>query len=429
MTLLDIGNEFGDGCSMSAEMFDVIVAGLGAMGSAAVWQFARRGLKVVGIDQFSPPHTFGSSHGHTRIIREAYFEHPVYVPLVQRAYELWHDLETESGQKLFVQTGGLMVGAPDSVVFGGAKRSAETHRLQHEILTAREVTRRFPGITPDENMMAVWEPRAGFLYPEECIRAQLKQALARGCALRCNEKILNWRDDGGEVLVETSAGRYRAKNLVVTAGAWLQQMVPELALPLRIERQILFWFATTEPTSDFRLGHCPVHLWQYGPDQYFYGFPDVGQGVKVALHHQGVTAHPDTVNREVTEAEVRGMREVLARFLPRANGALSSTAVCLYTNTPDGHFLIDRHPNHPRVLVASPCSGHGFKFASAIGEMVCDLVIRGESRFDSPLFHWPRHAIQAGPICDDLGKASAPIFRKDWLLTGSTEPRGRRHAD
>jgi sarcosine oxidase len=366
--------------------FDVIIVGLGAMGSAAAYHLARRGQKVLGLDRFGPPHALGSSHGETRIIREAYFEHPLYVPIVQRAYELWAELEGQAGRQFLRQTGGLMVGPPDGVVVGGARRSAEKHRLIHEVFSAHEVRRRFPALRPADGMLAVWEPRAGILFPELCIEAHLGRARKHGAQLNTEEPALRWEPAGAGVRIITSKGAYQAGQLLLTAGSWLGALLPDLKLPLTVERQILFWFEPKNNPVQFDPDRCPVYLWEYEPRKYFYGFPDLGSGVKVARHHQGEVTAPDSLNRAVSDDEVEVMREIVKRFLPDANGALRSAVVCMYTNTPDEHFLIDRHPEHPQVLIGSPCSGHGFKFSSAIGEILGDLLCAGRSRFDLGLF-------------------------------------------
>ncbi|GDY18959.1 N-methyltryptophan oxidase [Verrucomicrobiota bacterium] len=370
--------------------WDVIVLGLGAMGSATALQLARRGCRVLGFDRFSPPHTQGSTHGESRIIREAYFESPLYVPLVQRAYELWAELERESGARLFVPTGGLMIGPRDSEIVAGARHSAEQHRLPHEILAAPDVRRRFPALQPPDDWLAVWEARAGVLFPERCVEAQLRGATARGAELHVNEPVERWAPDGDGVRVWTARGEYSAGALVITAGAWLGQLAADLRLPLRVERQVLFWFDALANPADFRPDRCPVHIWEYEPGKHFYGLPDVGTGSKLAVHHEGPTVSPDAVDRTLGAAETRKMQSLVRRHLPGLNPAVRSFAVCLYTDTPDQHFLIDRHPEHPQVWLGSPCSGHGFKFASAVGEVLADLALTGRSRMDLELFRLGR---------------------------------------
>ena len=368
---------------------DVIVIGLGAMGSATAYHLARRGQRVLGLDRFSPPHTMGSSHGQTRIIREAYFEHPSYVPIVQRAYVLWDELARAVNAPLLLPTGGLMIGAPDSIVFSGAKRSADTHRLPHEVLSASEVRQRFPALRPSDDMMAVLEPRAGILFPERCIAAHLALAARHGANLRTEEPVVRWIAAGDGVEVTTTKGVYRAGQMILSAGSWARKLLPDLDPPLTIERQVLFWFDPKSAPTLFYAEHFPIHLWQVDAGEgvkFFYGFPDLGEGVKIAGHHQGAAVSPDSVSREVAPAEVDAMRGLLRRYLPQADGPLRSSTVCLYTNTPDEHFWIDRHPAHPQVIIASPCSGHGFKFSSAIGEILGDMVTSGISQFDLSLF-------------------------------------------
>jgi sarcosine oxidase len=358
---------------------DVVVAGLGAMGSAAARTLARRGLRVVGLDRFRPPHTLGSSHGRSRIIREAYFEHPAYVPLVQRAYTLWHELEKESGRPLLRRTGGLMVGPPDGVLIEGARRSARTHGLPHEELSADEIRRRFPGFAPDPGTIGLLEPRAGVLFPEACVQAALDGAERAGAELRTDEEVTGWTGEGHGVRVTSASETWSAAHLVIAVGAWLPRLAPDL--PLAVERQVMYWFAPSAPAL-FAPEVCPIALWEFGAGRLFYTLPDFGDGFKAAIHHDGEATDPDRVRREPTAEDEADIRAALAHFLPAAAGAVREARVCLYTNTPDQHFLIDRHPDHPRVLIVSPCSGHGFKFASAIGEVVADLVTEGGSRFD-----------------------------------------------
>jgi sarcosine oxidase len=371
------------------EIADVIIVGLGAMGSAAAYHLARRGQRVLGLDRFSPPHAMGSSHGQTRIIREAYFEHPSYVPMVQRAYVLWDELAKKADTPLLLQTGGLMIGAPDSIVFAGAKHSAETHRLPHEILSARNVRQRFPALLPGDDMLAVLEPRAGILFPERCIAAHLALAAAHGASLRVEEPVIRWSASDHGVEVVTTKATYHASQMILSAGSWATELLSGLNPPLTVERQVLFWFEPRTAAWQFQAGQCPIHLWQFeesGRTKFFYGFPDLGDGVKVARHHDGATVSPEGVSRIVGPAEVDSMRGLLRRFLPEAEGSLRSAAVCLYTNTPDEHFWIDRHPAHPQVIIASPCSGHGFKFSSVMGEILGDLATDGNCAFDLALF-------------------------------------------
>ncbi|MEO8427972.1 MAG: N-methyl-L-tryptophan oxidase [Verrucomicrobiota bacterium] len=367
-------------------VFDVIVLGLGAMGSASACHLARAGKRVLGLDRFTPPHVFGSSHGQTRIIREAYLEHPAYVPLIQRAYDLWHELESEAGRQLFLRTGGLMIGKPESAVVAGAKRSAEGHNLRHEILSAGEVKQRFPALVPGEEMIAVWEPRAGILFPEACVESHLMLARRYGATLRFNEPVTRWEPDGDGVRVFTADSVFLGSHLVLAAGPWIRSLLFDVNFPFSVERQIQFWFEPCSNHEQFGPERCPIHIWEQGPGGFFYGFPDLGNGVKVARHHEGELTDPEKLRRDVEPEEIDSMRELLRRFLPQAGGALRSTAVCMYTNMPDFHFFIDHHPRHRQVLIVSPCSGHGFKFSSVIGEIVGELIGEGRSRLDLSLF-------------------------------------------
>ncbi len=364
------------------------------MGSATAFHLARRGMRVLGFDRFAPPHTLGSSHGEARIIREAYFENPAYVPLVQRAYRLWSDLEREAGTTLLLRTGGLMIGPPESELVTGARLSAERHALEHEVLSSAEVTRRFPCLTPEADMIAVYEPRAGILFPEDCVRAHLVLARSHGAQIHTHEPLLSWKADGTGVSVTTERTTYNAEWLVIAAGAWTRQLLADLEPPLTVERQVQFWFDPMRAHASFSATCSPVHLWQFDDHQFVYGFPDLGEGVKVARHHGGVSGSPETLNRDVDAEEIADMRSLLRRFLPDADGAFRSASVCLYTNTPDGHFWIDRHPAHANVLIASPCCGHGFKFASVIGEVLADLTTHRNVSFDLSLFRnrWPLEA-------------------------------------
>ncbi len=367
--------------------WDVIIIGLGAMGSAAAFHLADRGLRVLGLDRFRPPHNFGSSHGQTRIIREAYFEGPAYVPLVQHAYNLWEKLEQQVGTRLFLKTGGLMLGRPESIVVSGARKSAETYHLPHEILSASEVTSRFPAIRPASDMIGVLEPRAGILFPERCIAAHLQMAQERGAELRFDEQVARIELADSGVRVISNRDEFSGSQIVLSCGSWLSSLVPELHLSLVVERQIQFWFTTSKPEI-FQPQRCPIHLWEHVPGRFFYGFPDLGNGAKVAGHHEGRIINPDHIDRNVSREEVGAMQKAVKPFLPNLDGPCLSSAVCMYTNTPDGHFLIDFHPDCDRVLLVSPCSGHGFKFSAAIGSVVADLITTRKTTFDLTPFHF-----------------------------------------
>jgi sarcosine oxidase len=357
--------------------YDVAVVGLGAMGSQAVCELASRGRRVIGFDRHRPPHTLGSTHGKTRIIREAYFEEPLYVPIVQRAYELWRRLEQRSGARLLTVTGGLMLGAPDSEVVAGARASALEHGLPFEELSARQVRERFPAYAVPDDHVAVFEPRAGFLEPEPAVEAALGLAAAAGAELRFDDPVLEL----GDGVLRTAVGEYEADRIVLSVGAWLPDLVPELAGSFSVARQPLLWLDPREPEL-FGPERFPIFVWEWEPGWAFYGFPDIGDGFKVAVHHHGERVTAQAVERRLRPEDEETIRGLVRRYFPAGDGALREAAVCLYTNTPDEHFVIDRLPSDERVLVASPCSGHGFKFSPAIGELLADLVTGEEPRFD-----------------------------------------------
>jgi sarcosine oxidase len=372
--------------------YDAVVVGLGAMGCATLFHLARRGLRVLGLEQYEPGHELGSSHGDSRIIRETYFEHPLYVPLVQRARELWRELETSSGKSLMRITGGLMIGPPDGMVVAGTLRSAREHNLPHEVLTPSQVHERFPAFEPAAQLVAVLDPRAGYLDPEACNAAHLQAAHAAGAEARFNEPVLEWSANADAVTVCTRAGTYIATRLVIVAGGWTQGLAPDLRLPLEVERQSVFWFEPNGTTKSYESERFPIYAYEYKPGHICYGFPRLPRGVKASIMHSGKTESvPERVERTVKADEVSPLRDALRPVLPQlAEAPVRESGVCLFTNTPDHDFIIDFHPRYPRVLISSPCSGHGFKFASAIGELQADLLTTGKSRFDLSPFRLER---------------------------------------
>lgn len=365
----------------TAEKFETVVVGLGAMGSAALYHLASRGVKVLGVDRFVTPHTHGSTHGRTRIIREAYYEHPCYVPIVQRAYELWASLEKDIGEQLLVQTGGLMIGPPEGELFAGALRSAKEHGLAHTILEPAQVHARYPGFRVPHGSMALHEPRAGLLFPEKCVEAHLARAQLAGATIRTGVTVTSWNADDG-VRIETDAGELRARTLILAAGPWLPSLVPDLELPLEVERQLFHWFEPSSHPEWYDAAHSPISLIEYADGRFFATFPDVGHGVKAGIHHEGALIEIDAPRVPASPAEGAEIQALVARYLPQAAGRILDRATCVYTNTPDHDFLLDRHPAHPNVIIASPCSGHGFKFSSAIGEILADIATTGETTFD-----------------------------------------------
>ena len=356
---------------------DVIIAGLGAHGSSAAYALASRGAAVLGFDRFARGHTLGSSSGLSRIIRLSYYEHPDYVPLLRRAWELWRELERASGEHLLTETGGLYAGPPDGQLVSGALNSARSHRLDHEVLDTRTLRERYPLFAWLEGWTGVFERQAGWLAPERCIETHLRLAERAGATFRFEEPIERWGSTFDGIRVTTRGGSYEAKQLVITAGAWTAKLVPSLASQLSVERSVLFWFEPRAERDAF--ARLPVYIVE-DTDRIFYGFPYIeGQGVKVAGLHFGDPADPDTLDRTPSADDEERVRGWLRRRVPLANGERRDAKVCMYTNTVDSHFVIDNLLEDSNVVVASACSGHGFKFASVIGEILADLVLDGET--------------------------------------------------
>ncbi len=352
---------------------DVIVIGLGAMGSAAAWILAERGHRVVGLDAFPPGHERGSSHGKTRIIRTAYYESPEYVPLVRRAWTLWRELETASGTRLLRMTGGLYIGRPDTELVRGTLASARTHGLPHEFLDADEAMRRFPGLRLAPEQVAVYEAEAGLIDPEAAVRTFADRARAAGAQLYYSTPVERWSTDGDGVLVATPAGRWHAARAIVAAGAWMPHLVPELASLLTVWRILHVHFRPTVP-GRYDAASFPFALWEDETGIYS-AFPELpGQGIKFGRHDTGEVCTAETARRTASEQEIRELRDRLTRYWPDAGGPVLWYLTCLYTMTPDHHFVLDRHPQAPQVVLCSACSGHGFKFAPAIGELLADLA-------------------------------------------------------
>jgi len=370
--------------------YDAIVVGVGAMGSAAVYQLARRGLRVLGIERFDIPHDRGSSHGVNRIIRLAYWEHPSYVPLLRRAYELWRELEHVSGERLLVITGSVDAGPEESPTVEGSLLSCTLHHLAHELLPADRLHARFPAYRLAPDMVAVYQPDGGFVLSERAIVSYVTAALDCGADIRAREPVLGWEPEGHGVRVRTSRGAYTASRLVLTAGAWAGKLAPMLARLAVPERQVLMWTQPREP-EHFRLGAFPVFNME-APEGRFYGFPVFGvPGFKIGrYHHRGERTDADEVDRELHPEDEAVLREGIRRYFPDADGPTLALKTCLFTNSPDEHFIIDVHPDLPQVAIAAGFSGHGFKFASVVGEIMADLSTEGHSRFDLGLFRLAR---------------------------------------
>ncbi len=377
---------------MATQKADVIVVGLGAHGSATAWQLAKRGISVIGFDAYRPPHTLGSSHGDTRIIREVYSEGTEYVPMIQRAYEIWRELESadrDDGHdtELMRITGGITIGRPEGKGIQGVQRSASVHDLEIELLEPSEIRSRWPQFQPRDNMIGAFDSRAGVLFPEACVSAHLRQAARQGAELRFNEPVNRWHPDGDGIRVFTDAGEFTSDQIVFSAGAWNRGFVSKLNLRLRLERQVLFWFQPAGSPDLFAPDNCPNHSWEYSPGKGLYCQPDFGGGVKTAFHHDGeMFDDPAKLDRTVRESDERDLRNAISDIIPQLNGSTLKSAVCLYTDTPDYHFLLDRHPGHQNVIICSPCSGHGFKFSSVIGEMVADMATDRAIEYDMGLF-------------------------------------------
>ena len=369
--------------------YDVIVLGLGAMGSAAALHLAERGKRVLGIEQFTAAHDLGSSHGGSRMIRQAYFESPDYIPLVLRAYELWRKLENDSGTRLLHITGGLNIGSRDGELVSRTVAAADKQAIPFEVLEGSAISRRFPVFVPQTGDAAVHETNAGYLFPEECIRAHLGLASRAGAELRFEETVLSWSAAEDGVEVRTSKGRYSAEHLVVTAGPWANQALGDI-FPLRVTRQVMAWIQPTSGITPFLPQHFPVFLCEDTAGGFpGYGFPAIdgpAGGIKAAIHGSEMVCTPQSVDRDVHESDVRRIIEQLRVRIPALDGEVVRAKTCMYTLSPDEHFVIGTHPEFASCTVACGFSGHGFKFASLVGEVLADLATRGSTAHPIELF-------------------------------------------
>lgn len=369
-----------------SQSFDVIVLGAGGMGSAACFELARRGLKVLALEQFGLVHDRGSSHGHTRIIRTAYAEHPAYVPLARRAFERWYELEQLTGRHLLTECPCLNAGPPVSEHVEGVRASVRAHKLDAEELSGDEINRRYPAFRFPTEYRGVIERAAGFLLVEECVRAHLDIATSLGAEIHAEEPVREWKAVGSGVEVTTDRGTYRAAKLLVTAGAWATKLLADIGIPLRVMRQTLLWFDTGSQAHLFRRDTFPLFIADV-PGTPFYGLPAIDpNGLKVARHYGAPEQPtPDGVEWNLADTDVSALRPLVDQFLPGLGG-FTKGQVCMYTVTPDRHFVIDTHPGFPQVIVACGFSGHGFKFASTVGEILADLAQFGSTRHDIGLF-------------------------------------------
>lgn len=367
--------------------YDVIVIGLGGMGSAAAYHLAARGQRVLGLEKFTPAHDRGSSHGGSRIIRQSYFEDPAYVPLLLRAYELWDRLAIDAGREVYRITGGLFVGPPDCETVAGSLAASRQWDLPHELLDAAEIRSRFPNFTPAPTDMALYEAKAGFARPEMTVQAHIDLAEQAGATLSFGDEVLDWAETSGGVTVRTKSATYTAGQLVICPGAWAPQLLAEFGIPITIERQVLYWLDPIGGIGPFV--DQPIFIDENADNMQFYGFPAIDGphgGVKVAFFRKGAVCTPETIDRTVSDNEIREMRDRAAELLPALDGECVHSATCMYSNTPDQHFVIARHPDSANVTVACGFSGHGFKFVPVVGEILADLAIDGATNHPISLF-------------------------------------------
>ena len=381
--------------------YDTIVIGLGAMGAATVYQLAKRGCGVLGIDQFNPPHTQGSTHGDSRITRQATAEGEEYVPLVLRSYDIWKEIENETGADLLTFTGGLIM-ASYGGQFGHHGRSkfleqtidtAKKYNIKHELLNTQEIKHQFPQFNLAGNEEGYFEDMAGFLRPENCIKAQLELGKKYGAHLNTNEKVIKTTVTDKVVHVITDKGEYFADKVIVSAGSWVNEFLPAHQKSFfEIYRQVLYWFDIKDNFESYLPENFPVFIWKFGKghDDFIYGLPALSGrhgGLKIATEQYQTITSPEEVNREVSQDEINSMYDYyIKKQLPDLSSKCVNAMACLYTVTPDSNFVIDYHPEHKEILIASPCSGHGFKHSAAIGEVLSQLVLDGKSKIDISKF-------------------------------------------
>jgi sarcosine oxidase len=365
--------------------YDAIVVGIGGMGSAALYHVARRGARVLGLEQFGIAHDQGSSHGLSRMIRLAYWEHPSYVPLLRRAYDLWRELESESGEPLLITTGSIDAGPADSPAIVGARRACDLFDLAHVLYDGTSLRTAFPGYRLPSDFTALYQPDGGFLEPERCIQAHVAAAQRAGAIVKTHERVLHWTERGGDVDVRTDRATYSCRQVIVTAGAWAGKLLQDLHAMLTPERQVMLWVQALRPEY-FQPATFPV-VYMHAAEGSFYALPShEGSGVKFGkYHHLEQRVDPDAMDRECHPEDERVLREGVRRYFPDADGPTLAMKTCLFTNTPDDHFIITRLPGAP-VTVAAGFSGHGFKFCSVVGEILAELALDGGTRHDISLF-------------------------------------------
>ncbi len=370
----------------SIQHFDTIIVGGGSMGAAAAYHLAQRGAKVLVLEQFDFIHDNGAHGGQSRIIRKAYFEHPDYVPLLLRAYQNWADLEQKTAEKVYHETGIVYFGAKGDELLENTKASAELYNLKLDILEMDFAKKQYPIFSEIPNdWQCLFEPEAGFLLVEKCIRLMLQEAIKMGTVAKAREKVVSWEAMEKGVQVSTEKGIYTADKIVFTAGAWTNQLLSALKIPLKVTRQILGW-VRPDDWEAFKLGNFPCWFVSDVEQGLYYGMPIVEKesvsgalGLKLGAHHHGAVVNPDQVNRNISAADEADFRYVLEKYIPSANGDTLAVKTCLYANSPDEHFIIDFLPDNQRVVFACGFSGHGFKFASVIGEILADMAMYGKT--------------------------------------------------
>ncbi len=367
---------------MKKNIYDVIIIGLGAMGSAASYYLSKNGVKVLGLDTYEPPHKLGSSHGHTRVIREAYHEGTSYVPIVKRAYELWNELDHEIEDKLILEYGGMYLG-DDGKYLSDAKKSAKKYDIPIKEFSSKEIKEKYNILNPPNNFKGLLENRSGAVFPEKAISNFLSKSINNGSSHNYNEKVIGWGKQSKFYKVETDKNNYFAEKLIFSSGAWIKNLVPSLKLPVKIERQVLFWFDPIKDKDKFHYSNMPNTGWDLDNGMEFYTQPNIeNKGFKVAMHHNGKFISENDLNRESNADDLSIVKNFLEEYIPLANGKLIDSRVCVYTNTPDFDFIIDFYPNDENIIICSPCSGHGFKFTPAIGEICSELVINNGTNYD-----------------------------------------------
>ena len=370
---------------MSNSRFDVIVIGLGAAGSAALYHVARMGATVLGIDRFVSPHMYGSTHSESRLIRKAYSEGPQYLPLLNRAYTLWAELEEVAATKLMHLVGCLTIGRPKSKTIRSAQNSAITGEIQHLLLSSDEVRRHYPAYHLQPDQVALMDLEAGYIQPELCVRTHLRRAAMHGARCQFGTPVLSCSKQKGLITVKTHLDTFETPQVILTTGAWMRDFAP---VPMMVERVTNSWFLPTGSNCTPEI--CPPFIMEGTDGTKSYGCPDLGSGFKIGMHHAGqLVSHPDHISRIVVPEDEAHVRRIIETILPEAAGVCLKTTVCMYSNTPDKNYLIDRlNGDDPHFVVGSACSGHGFKASSAVGESLASLALDVSPPIDLSPFQW-----------------------------------------